>query len=221
MPGMRFGEKPHSCRAMNASTPAAKALSMRMRRTVREQALLLALVSSSCVGIPQNRVKLDRALHFADLAWSVEGAGCDVRDDVEGVTLVGGPGAIVVALDAADYRVHVEVNLEKGGNSGVFLRGGPGFFFPKGVEIQIDPADPKNPTGSIYGRVRSRAPIPPPDTWFTIDAVAEGSHVDARIDGIPSAASDDVPADGPLFGLQAHYPGSVVHFRHLEIESLR
>jgi hypothetical protein len=189
---------------------------------MRSRALLIALLSSSCVAIPQNRVSLDRSLHFADLRslWSIEGAGCDVHYTDDGVTLVGGPGAIVVALDDADYRVHVEANLEKGGNSGVFLRGGPGFFFPKGVEIQIDPADPKNPTGSIYGRVRSRAPIPPPGTWFAIDATVTGDHVDARIDGVPSASADVAP-DGPLFGLQAHYPGSVVHFRHLEIESAR
>ncbi len=151
----------------------------------------------------------------------MEGGGCEARWEDDGVTLVGGPGAIVVALAGADYRVHVEANVEDGGNSGVFLRAKAGIFFPDGVEVQIDPSDPRNPTGSLYGRARGKAPIPPFGAWFTIDAVARGSHVGAAIDGVPSASVDDAPADGPLFGLQAHYPGSVVHFRKLRIDALQ
>jgi hypothetical protein len=184
-------------------------------------AVCCALVS--CVVVPDERVPSGGApLTFRDLRpwFRVEGGGCEVAwagDDE--VTLTGGPGAIVVALADDAYRVHVEANVERGGNSGVFLRAKGGVWFPDGAEVQIDPADPHNPTGSLYGKARSAAPIPPADTWFTIDAAVRGAHVEAEINGVPAFAVDDEPARGPLFGLQAHYPGSVVHFRGLRIES--
>jgi hypothetical protein len=41
------------------------------------------------------------------------------------------------------------------------------------------------------------------------------------VNGAKGAHVDDAPPDGPLFALQAHYPGSVVHFKNLSIEKLQ
>ena len=185
----------------------------------RAPCVALVLACAGCVGIPADTRSL--AAGFAREDFTLYGACRSSWSDDGVLTLKDGPGALVIALAEPDYRVHVEADVEPGGNSGVFVRSKGGIWFPDGVEVQIDPADPVNPTGSLYGRARSRAPIPPAGTWFTIDIDARGSRVAAAIDGVPSASIDDAPADGPLFGLQAHYPGSVVRFRGLVIEPVR
>jgi hypothetical protein len=183
---------------------------------------LLLPASASCVSIPEQVQSLPRGRAtsmFEELRdrFEMSGSG-SVEWTGDGVTLRGGPGALVMAIAERDYRVRVEVMVEEGGNSGVFVRSKGGIWFPDGVEVQIDPADPKNPTGSIYGRVRSAAPVPPYGEWFTLEVLAAGDRVESWVNGIAGARVEGAPPSGPLFALQAHYPGSVVHFRALTIE---
>lgn len=181
-------------------------------------AVLAAAAGTACVGVPPSQ-RLTRPATFSELRWTMTGAGTVKRED-DVVTLEGGPGALVVALEHADYRVRVDVWVEPGGNSGIFVRGKDGIWFPDGVEIQINPADTNNPTGSVYGRVKSHAPAPRFGEWFTVEIVVSGERVESRVNGIVAAVVEDAPADGPLFALQLHYPGSVVRYRNLVIEPL-
>ena len=154
-------------------------------------------------------------------AFTMQGAG---SFDFDGDTLIvrDGPGCVVLVLDAAhtNYRATVDASVNEGGNSGVFVRAGEGTFYPTGVEVQIDPADPKNPTGSIYDVDTSDAPVPPANQSFVLEIVANGDRVESFVDGVFAARVENAPPSGPIFALQAHHPGSVATFTGLSIEPL-
>lgn len=181
------------------------------------------LLASSCRTLPTRAYSLpEQGASFVELRehFFLTGLGGSVAWTRDGVTISGGPGALALVLEHTDYRVNVDVMVEEGGNSGVFVRSAAGALFPDGVEVQIDPHDPKNFTGSIYNRAKTRAPVPPPGTWFHLEIVVRGARVESYVDGKLAAAIDDAKPYGPLFALQAHHPGSVAHFKALVIERL-
>jgi hypothetical protein len=183
----------------------------------------LAAFLAGCATVPEARVSLaSTPVTLTELRERavMMGAGGEPRYTRDTVTLVGGPGALVIALEESDYRVNVDVMVEEGGNSGVFVRSANGIWFPDGVEVQIDARDPKNFTGSIYNRAQTAAAVPQPGVWFHVEIEARGSRIESYVDGVLAASVDDAPPSGPLFALQAHHPGSVVHFKALVVERL-
>jgi hypothetical protein len=185
--------------------------------------LVCIALMASCVGVPESPQPLmtGRATGFAELRDQFKMLGAGSAEWLnDGVVVDDGPGALAIALTTRDYRVRLEAMAEEGSNSGVFVRSAGGVVYPSGVEVQIDPADPKNPTGSIYNRKTSEAPVPAFGEWFSLEIEARGNSVTSVVNGVHAASIDDAPPDGPIFALQAHHPGSRVHFRGLALEPL-
>lgn len=123
-----------------------------------------------------------------------------------------------------DFRLHVEVNVPPGGNSGIYLRGRH--------EIQVQDDYGKAPharrMGGIYGQVTPTSlPAKPAGEWQAFDITLIGRVVtvvlngvtiidQAEIPGITGGALDsDEGAPGPVM-LQGDHAG--VRYRNLRIE---
>src|SRR5436190_3891448 len=73
----------------------------------------------------------------------------------------GDPGLLLTTTEFADYELHCDFRLEKGGNSGIFLRS---IFSPKDptqdcYELNMCDSHPTFPTGSLVGLVKPDKPV--------------------------------------------------------------
>ena len=137
-----------------------------------------------------------------------------------------GTGATEPAFQ--DFELKAEILTLPGANSGIFIHtayqdsGWPG----QGIEVQVNnsfPADPKR-TGSLYNLVNvDQSPVAD-GVWWEMHITVRGKRVVVRVNGQVvvdySEAADR--ADGPRLGsgtlaLQAHDPGSEVHYRNLRM----
>ncbi len=122
-----------------------------------------------------------------------------------------------------DFKLHVEVNCPKGGNSGIYLRG----RYEVQVEDSAEPEPRPVDMGAIYGfLVPNENASKGPDTWQTFDVTLIGRRVtvvfngktiigDQTIPGITGGALDsDEGAPGPIFLQGDHGP---VQYRNLVI----
>lgn len=137
--------------------------------------------------------------------------------------------------DFRNFELKLEAMTFPGANSGVYIHtawqdeGWPA----KGYEIQVNntQSDPKR-TGGLYA-VQDNFEAPVPDrTWFEMTVRVEGKHITTMIDGKPISDYTEPPnpprpADmaGRVLGsgtiaLQAHDPGSEVHYRNVRIRPL-
>ena len=152
-------------------------------------------------------------------AWKVE----------NGILVSPGHGAELISdRKFQDFKLHVEFNIERGANSGVYLRG------RYEVQIENDPA-PEGPTmrtGGVYGFL---APSPEqprrPGEWQSYDitlvgrtiTLAQNGHVvidHQEIPGITGGALDSHEAlPGPIY-LQGSEAGHV-SFRNIVITPAR
>jgi hypothetical protein len=122
-----------------------------------------------------------------------------------------------------DFRLHVEVQVPPGGNSGIYLRGR--------YEVQVADSYGKEPSsrgmGGIYGQVTPMSlPARPAGEWQTLDITLVGRRVSvvlngttimdqAEIPGITGGALDsDESAPGPIM-LQGDHSG--VRYRNIRI----
>jgi hypothetical protein len=130
---------------------------------------------------------------------------------------------LITGRTFTDFRLHVEVNVPKGGNSGIYLRGR--------YEVQVQDDYGKAPgnqlMGGIYGQVQPVSlPAKPAGEWQTFDITLIGRRVtvvlngvtiidNAEIPGITGGALDsDEGAPGPLM-LQGDHSG--VRYRNIRI----
>ena len=148
-------------------------------------------------------------------------------------------GYLFTARD--DYEnFHLRADVKIGGNSngGLLFRCESGFsidlgeaggLYPLGYEVDIvQTRDQKARTGSLWrcgkpAKLFKSSPVRP-DTWFTLDVVAQGNHVLIKIDGKEIGSYLD-PLKSPLpkghIGLQVAWPEtSVIQFRKIEIKEL-
>jgi len=102
-------------------------------------------------------------------------------------------------------------------NSGVFFRGRPEGS-NRGFEIQVySPMEAVYPTGSIYGRVRSRVQADYEERWFLLQVIVTGRACIVRLDGNTVAEGEiDSVVPGQI-GLQIHSVDSSVEFRDLRV----
>jgi len=121
-----------------------------------------------------------------------------------------------------DFKLHVELRLPKGSNSGVYLRG------RHEVQIADTSGEPASDTlGAIYGFLApSEDASLTPDQWQSLDVTLVGRRVsvavngrtvicDREIPGITGGALDsDEGAPGPLFLQGDHGP---VEFRDITL----
>jgi hypothetical protein len=94
--------------------------------------------------------------------------------------------------DFEDFHLRVEARVNSVGNSGVFFRVeyGPSSLTstPNGYEVQIalENAVGKGPsyrTGSLWDLAPVESRLHLPDTWFTMEVIAEGNHIVTKING--------------------------------------
>jgi len=151
----------------------------------------------------------------SDLNWSVhEGA---IQADR------GKPGLLLTTFQLADFEFRCEYFLQKGGNSGIFLRTP---FLPKDpkkdcYELNMCDSHPAFATGSIVGRKKANGTFRGEGQWMTMEVRVEGRRIRARLNGTPvidlSDESDSALRIGHI-GLQMN--GGSVAFRKIALRPL-
>lgn len=97
----------------------------------------------------------------------------------------GEQGLLVTTTEFADYDLRCDFRLEKGGNSGIFLRT---LFKPKDpvtdcYELNMCDSHPKFPTGSLVGIVKPDRVVSGEEAWHTYRVVSLGNKIDVELDG--------------------------------------
>lgn len=133
--------------------------------------------------------------------------------------------------DFTNFHLKAEVLTRPNSNAGIFFHtafqqeGWP----EVGYEMQINNSFAKDPvrTGSIYNVVKIFTPAARDDVWFTQELVVKGKRITVSVDGKvlfelvePDGVTGTRRLSHGTFALQAHDPGSEVHFRDLRVKRL-
>jgi hypothetical protein len=122
-----------------------------------------------------------------------------------------------------DFEFRAEVQINHGGNSGMYFRTAFGPGWPKGYEAQVNSShgDPKR-TGSLYNFVDVLESKVPDDTWWTQHITCQGNHIVVRVNDevvVDYVDEANTYARGYL-ALQQHNLGSEVRYRSLMVKPL-
>ncbi|HEV8003426.1 MAG TPA: DUF1080 domain-containing protein [Planctomycetaceae bacterium] len=151
----------------------------------------------------------------SDMNWSV-------RDGVIRADR-GKPGLLLTTFELADYEFRCDYRLEKGGNSGLFIRTP---FSPKNpakdcYELNMCDSHPAFPTGSIVGRKKANGTLRGEGAWMTMFARVEGNRIIARLDGQPVIDfTDDSPNRLRVGRIGLQMNGGAVEFRNVCLRPL-
>lgn len=142
---------------------------------------------------------------------------------------VGGDPA--AAPEFKNFHFKAEVMTKPKANSGIYFHtkyqndGWPA----KGHEAQVNntSGDPVR-TGSLYNVVKNLEAPAKDDQWFTEEVIVEGNRIVIKVDGktiVDHAEKTAEIKDGRklssgTFALQAHDPGSEVHYRNIRVKRL-
>jgi WD40 repeat protein/tRNA A-37 threonylcarbamoyl transferase component Bud32 len=140
--------------------------------------------------------------------------------------------------DYENFHLRTEAKINGRGDSGIFFRSefglnristnkkGQQHAFPRGYEAQICSNDQNTPrTGSLRGfgpTATVSATLVPPDTWFTMEVIANGRHLAVKVNGqttVDLVDEQDTYRRGH-FALQSFYAGVDVRFRNIEVKEL-
>jgi len=151
----------------------------------------------------------------SDMAWSVR--------DGEIHSGTGAPGLLLTTTRFADYELHLDFRLERGGNSGIFLRTSLNPKDPAAdcYELNICDTHPTFPTGSLVARRKATKSVKGEGEWKTYDIRVEGRRIVAKLDGEPIIDfSDESPKRlrTGFIGLQMN--GGRVAFRNIRLRPL-
>jgi hypothetical protein len=108
----------------------------------------------------------------------------------------------------ADFRLHLEVNVPPGGNSGIYLRGRH--------EVQVQDDHGKEPhsrrMGGIYGQVTpSSLPAKPAGEWQSVDVTLLGRWVTVVLNGVTIIDRREIPGiTGGALESQEGQPGPLM-----------
>ena len=87
-----------------------------------------------------------------------------------------------------DFKLHIEYNCPKGGNSGVYLRG------RYEVQVLYDKSDKLHDMGSIYGFLAAAVDVAPrPGQWESYDVTLVGRTVTVVRDGQVTIDRQEIP----------------------------
>lgn len=156
----------------------------------------------------------------------------------EGKIVCHGPRShlFYVGADAAqpaefkNFHFKSEVMTRPQANSGIFVhtKFQPDGWPAQGYEIQVNnsQSDPVR-TGSIYNVVKNFVAPAQDDTWFTEEVVVNGKKVTVIVDDKvlfefvePDGVTGTRKLSTGTFALQAHDPGSEVHYRNIRVKRL-
>ena len=125
--------------------------------------------------------------------------------------------------ECGDCEFEAEVKLNKGGNSGMYVRAEFGLDWPKGYEAQVNNShkDPKR-TGSLYNIVNVFEQLVPDDTWWTQRVSCVGNHIVISVNGrkVVDTIEQKNQFTKGFLALQQHDPGSAVEYRKLRMREL-
>jgi hypothetical protein len=130
-----------------------------------------------------------------------------------------------------DFELKVDVMTKPGSNGGIFIlteyqdKGWPA----KGFEIQVNNTFKNDPvrTGSLYHVSDIKEAPAKDDEWFTEHIIVKGDTITIRVNDkqvVTWTSTADSPhakrmAPGTI-ALQAHDPGSTVHYKNIRIKPL-
>jgi hypothetical protein len=129
-----------------------------------------------------------------------------------------------------DFHFKAEVMTKPGSNSGIFFHTAfqPEGWPAVGYEMQVNNSQ-KDPvrTGSIYNVVKNFTPPANDDTWFTQELIVKGKAMAVIVDGRvlfefvePEGVAGTRKLSTGTFALQAHDPGSEVHYKNIRVKRL-
>jgi len=130
-----------------------------------------------------------------------------------------------------NFHFKAEVMTKPGANSGIYFhtRYQPEGWPEKGHEAQVNNSqgDPVR-TGSLYNVVKNFEAPAKDDVWFTEEVIVDGNHIIIKVDGktiVDFVEKTEEVKDGRklsagTFALQAHDPGSEVHYRNIRVKRL-
>lgn len=138
--------------------------------------------------------------------------------------------------DFKNFQLKAKVKTEPKANSGIYFHtkfqkeGWP----EKGFEAQVNNSGPDpQKTGSLYGVVKVDQTAAKDNEWFDYEITAEGDRIVIKINGEKvvdfTESGDDMPhleefpgrkLDRGTFALQAHDPGSIVHYKDIQVRIL-
>ena len=132
--------------------------------------------------------------------------------------------------DFTDFHFKAEVMTRPGANAGIFFHTAfQADGWPQvGYEMQVNNSQ-KDPvrTGSIYNVVKNFTPPAKDDVWFTQELVVQGKRISVSVDGRvlfefvePDGVTGTRKLSHGTFALQAHDPGSEVHFRNIRVKRM-
>jgi len=124
-----------------------------------------------------------------------------------------------------DFKLHIEFNCPKNGNSGVYLRG------RYEVQVEYEPADENDRyhgLGAVYGFLPPSVQLPKkPGQWESFDITLVGRRVTVIRDGVKTIDSQEIPgitggaidsdegAPGPIY-IQGDHTGGM-KYRNITI----
>lgn len=104
-------------------------------------------------------------------------------------------GNLRTEAEFEDFNLTLEVNVPKGGNSGIYLRG---IYEVQVADTYGRPLDPHN-MGGIYSRIKPTvAAEKPAEQWQTMDITLVDRHVTVKLNG--KKIIDNQPVPGPTGG---------------------
>jgi hypothetical protein len=151
----------------------------------------------------------------SDLNWSVRDGA--IRADR------GKRGLLLTTFQIADFEFRCEYFLQKGGNSGIFLRTP---LTPKDprrdcYELNMCDSHPTFPTGSIVGRQKAKGVFPGEGKWMTMEVRVRGPRIQARLDGSPVIDFTDASPSALRIGhIGLQMNGGAVAFRKIALRPL-
>jgi hypothetical protein len=140
-----------------------------------------------------------------------------------------GPDAAKPA-DYKNFHFKADVMTKPGANSGIFFhtKFQPEGWPADGYEMQVNNSqgDPVR-TGSIYNVVKNFVPPAKDDTWFTEEVMVKDKQITVMVDGKvlfefvePDGVTGTRKLSSGTFALQAHDPGSEVHYKNIRVKRL-
>lgn len=162
-------------------------------------------------------------------SWSIKDGAFVANGNRSHLFYVGGDKPFV------NFELKVDVKTEKNSNGGIYFHtkfqesGWPKY----GFEAQVNNSYAKDPrkTGSLYA-VKDVLEAPAQDgAWFTEHVIVQGKRIVIRINDktvvdytepADKKAGEDFTRklDQGTFALQAHDPGSTVHFTNIRVKRL-
>jgi len=161
-------------------------------------------------------------------SWSVQDGAIVCRGPRSHLFYVGPDPAAPARFQ--NFHLKAEVLTRPVANSGIFIHTAfqPDGWPARGYEVQVNNSqqDPVR-TGSLYNVVKCYTPPAKDDRWFTMEVVVNGKAVGVKVDDSvlyeyvePEGVTGTRRLSEGTFALQAHDPGSEVHYRNLRVKRL-